>query len=119
MNDIAGLPKKFDKEREQNPNVVHSEQPPLSELIMNIATTHLSEEVLYRTPEESYAKLLWEEEKTERRLFDLSNSNGESKGNSDDDEIDTKKSLIQEWQTTRKEDEMYEKEESKMSVSES
>lgn len=119
LDDIAGLPKKFDKERKQNPNVVHSEQPPLSELIMNIATTHLSEEVLYRTPEESYAKLLWEEEKTERRLFDLSNSNGESKGNSDDDEIDTKKSLVQEWQTTRKEDEMYEKEESKMSVSES
>jgi len=112
LDELAGLPKRFAKERKQNPNVVHPEQPPLSELIMNAATTHLSEEVLYRTPKESYDKLLWEEEQAERKqtvvdtvLF------GANVGNS-------KKSLVQEWQTSRKEDEMKEREDRRLDGSE-
>lgn len=38
--------------------------PPLSELIMDVATKYLSEETLLRTPEESYERLLYEESKT-------------------------------------------------------
>lgn len=37
-------------------------QPPLSEMIMDIAVTALSEEVFYRSPKEKYDKLLWDEE---------------------------------------------------------
>mmetsp|Transcript_10035 Transcript_10035/g.19814 ORF Transcript_10035/g.19814 Transcript_10035/m.19814 type:complete len:571 (-) Transcript_10035:79-1791(-) len=42
-------------------------QPPLSELILNAAHTHLSEEVLLRTPKESYEKKLYEERKSALR----------------------------------------------------
>jgi hypothetical protein len=38
-------------------------QPPISELILNPAQEHLSEEVLLRTPEESYERKLHEEQK--------------------------------------------------------
>jgi tRNA-dihydrouridine synthase A len=55
LDEIAGLPKKL----QGNLN----EQPPLSELILNVATKHLSEECLQRSPQESYERLLWAEEK--------------------------------------------------------
>ncbi|KAL7543056.1 hypothetical protein ACHAXR_012348 [Thalassiosira sp. AJA248-18] len=108
LDEFAGLPKKLAKEMKQNPNAVQLPQPLLSELIMDAATTHLSEEVLYRTPKESYEKLLWEEEQAERRktVVDTVVLNGS-----------TKKSLVQEWQTSRKEDEMNEEEERRIDVS--
>ncbi|KAL7554083.1 hypothetical protein ACHAWF_017447 [Thalassiosira exigua] len=95
LDEIAGLPKKFAKELRQNPNAVIPMQRPLSELIMDAANTHLSEEVLYRTPEESYDKLLWEEEQANRKQ-DVVYFGGK----------DTQQSLVQEWQKSRKEDEM-------------
>ena len=113
MDEVAGLPKKLAKERKQNPNVVQPEQPALSELIMNIATTHLSEEVLYRTPQESYDKLLWDEEQAERKqnVVDTVVLGTTTNGNA-------KKSLVQEWQATRKEDEMNMEEEKRLEASE-
>lgn len=121
LDEIAGLPKKFDRERKQNPNVEQPGQPPLSELIMNVATTHLSEEVLYRSPEESYDKLLWDEEQAERRrtVVDTVVFNGSTtKGSNNDDGGNANKSLVQEWQTSRKEDEMNEREERSLGVTE-
>jgi len=103
LDEIAGRPKKWDRERKHNPNAAPpEEQLPLSELIMNAATTHLSEEALYRTPAESYDKLLWEEEQAERKrtVVDTVIMNGDRA---------PKKSLVQEWQTSRKEDERNEK----------
>ena len=53
LDKIAGLPKQL---------AAHGKtiegQPPLSELILNVAYEHLSEEVLLRSPEESYDRLL-------------------------------------------------------------
>jgi tRNA-dihydrouridine synthase A len=42
-------------------------QPPLSELILNAAHTHLSEEVLLRTPQESWERKLYQEEEEKRK----------------------------------------------------
>ncbi|KAL9179575.1 hypothetical protein ACHAXT_008865 [Thalassiosira profunda] len=109
LDEIAGLPKKMDRERKQNPNAVQASQPPLSELILTAATTHLSEEVLYRTPEESYGKVLWDEEQAERRRAGASTvvlgggMNGREAG------IATNR-LIEDWQTSRKADEANERE---------
>lgn len=107
LDEFAGIPKKLEKERKQNPNAIQDIQPPISELIMNAATTHLSEEVLYRTPQESYDKMIYDEEQTELKrnvvstviLNGIDNKNG---GNAT-------RSLVQEWQTSRKEDERNEK----------
>ena len=124
LDNIAGLPKKLAKEHNLGMDFDVNElreilngQPSLSELIMETATTHLSEEVLYRSPKESYEKLLWDEEQAERRrnvvgtvVFsaynDGDNKNGES----------AKQSLIQDWQQSRREDERKEREEDSASV---
>lgn len=58
LDEIAGLPKKLVLNGKSLAN-----EPPLSELILNAAKEHLSEEVLLRTPEESYERFLWEERK--------------------------------------------------------
>ena len=99
LDEIAGLPKKLSK---NDPNWMES-QPPLSELILDAATKHLSEEVLYRTPKESYEKILWDEEQAEKRrkLFVSTSNGGENKG-------EEKPSFVQEWQQTRKENEKKE-----------
>jgi tRNA-dihydrouridine synthase len=55
LDEIAGLPKKLQGAIDG--------QPPLSELILNVATKYLSEETLMRSPQESYDRLLWEEER--------------------------------------------------------
>jgi len=112
LDEMAGWPKKFAKEMKQNPNFVQPAQPPLSELIMDIATTHLSEEALYRSPKESFDKLLWDEEQAERKrsVIDTVVFSSGTKGVSNEN---VNKSLVQEWQTSRKEDELNEREESK------
>ena len=51
LDEIGGRPKKL---AAQGGN--WKDDPPLSELILDAATKHLSEEVLLRTPEESYEK---------------------------------------------------------------
>ena len=58
LNEIGGLPKKLQREGKSL-----TDQPPLSELILNAAQTHLSEEVLLKTPEESYEERLHNERK--------------------------------------------------------
>ena len=101
---MAGLPKKLAKQLKQDPNLAQPTQPLLSELIMDIATKHLSEEVLYRSPKESFDKLLWDEEQAElkRTVVDTVVFGQNSVSNA-------KKSLVQEWQTSRKEDELKER----------
>mmetsp|Transcript_6907 Transcript_6907/g.13997 ORF Transcript_6907/g.13997 Transcript_6907/m.13997 type:complete len:565 (-) Transcript_6907:1848-3542(-) len=59
LDEIGGLPKKLHREGKTLEG-----QPPLSELILNAAHTHLSEEVLLRTPEESYEQKLFYEKKS-------------------------------------------------------
>ena len=102
LDEIAGLPKKLMKE---DPKLFES-QPPLSELIMDAATKHLSEEALYRTPKESYEKILWDEEKAEKRLLFVP-TGGDSDGN---EQVEEKQSFVQQWQQSRKEDEMKDSE---------
>ena len=104
LDEIAGLPKKIMQQQPKGTPVrdaMHG-QLPLSKLIMEAATTHLSEEVLFRSPMESYEKMLWEHEQTKRKttlinttLFD---------GNAT--------SLVAEWQQTRKEEEARDRVES-------
>lgn len=96
LDDIAGLPKKLMK---QDTKWMQS-QPPLSELILEAATQHLSEEVLYRTPKESYEKILWDEEQAERRKLYV------TVGGTDEKQLEEKQSFVQEWQQSRKEDEL-------------
>ena len=80
LDKIAGIPKKLFSEGKNL-----DDQPPLSELIMNAAMEHLSEETLLRTPQESYDRLQWEEQK--RRARD---SSGHAPS-------------VSEWQSMRKE----------------
>jgi tRNA-dihydrouridine synthase A len=80
LDEIAGLPKKRAAEGKSLDG-----QPPLSEMILNCALQHLSEETLLRTPAESYERLLWEDKKRQ--------SNG---GRSES---------VMAWQSRRKEDE--------------
>lgn len=101
LDEYAGIPKKLERERKQNPNAIQADQPPISELIMNAATTHLSEEVLYRSPEESYEKMLWDEEQAERKKNVVGTviMNGAAQ-----DDSNSTKTLVQEWQSSRKEE---------------
>ncbi|KAL7462200.1 hypothetical protein ACHAXS_002596 [Conticribra weissflogii] len=110
LDDIAGLPKKL---MATDPKLLEK-QPPLSELIMDAARKHLSEEVLYRTPEESWEKLVWEEEEMERKKYVVSTVVLSGSGNNAEDASNgagasevrrTSNSLIQEWQISRKEEE--------------
>ena len=66
-------------------------QPPLSELILNAALEHLSQETLMRTPEESYERVLWEEQKRVERNI---NTSGGARAE--------RSASIDEWQTARK-----------------
>lgn len=58
LDEIAGTPKKLAQQGKSLEGT-----PPLSELILNAAMQHLSEETLLRSPEESYERILLEEEK--------------------------------------------------------
>ena len=58
LDDIAGLPKQLESQGKSMDG-----QPPISELTMHCATKHLSEEVLLRTAQESYERVLWEQQK--------------------------------------------------------
>ena len=58
LDEIAGIPKKLMQQGKTLEGM-----PPLSELILNAAMEHLSEETLLRTPKESYERILMDEEK--------------------------------------------------------
>jgi len=59
LGEIGGLPKRLQQEGKSL-----ADQPPLSELILNAAQKHLSEEALLKTPEESYEEKLHYERKS-------------------------------------------------------
>jgi hypothetical protein len=79
LDEIAGIPKKLKLE-----NKSMSNQPPISELIMNAAMETLSEDVLLRSPMESYEMLY--------------GSDGRSLSSSSSD-------IIRNWQIERKTEE--------------
>lgn len=83
LDAIAGIPKKLKAEGKSMEG-----QPPISELIMNIAHENLSEEVLLRSPEESYERKVFEEKK---RLIGVSSSD--------------RSIAVSQWQNDRKEGE--------------
>jgi tRNA-dihydrouridine synthase A len=58
LDEIAGIPKKL-----QSQGKSLAGQPPVSELILQAAYENLSEEVLLRSPEESYERKLYAEKK--------------------------------------------------------
>ena len=88
--------------------------PPLSELILQAATSHLSEEVLYRGPRESYEKSSYEEDRAERKrnvvttviLGGCCGAEDDAENNIRNDEHRGGKTLIREWQASRKEVEL-------------
>lgn len=59
LEEIGGMAKRLHREGKSLEG-----QPPLSELILNAAQTHLSEEALLKTPEESYEEKLYNERKS-------------------------------------------------------
>eukprot|EP00977_Amphora_coffeiformis_P004951 scaffold1055_cov165-Amphora_coffeaeformis.AAC.25 len=58
LGDVAGIPKQLHTQGKSLDG-----QPKISELIMNAATSTLSDEVLDRSPEESYERILFEQKK--------------------------------------------------------
>jgi tRNA-dihydrouridine synthase A len=61
LDEVAGIPKKLLSQGKSLEG-----QPPISELIMDIAYRHLSEESLLRTPEESYERVIHEYKKSQQ-----------------------------------------------------
>jgi tRNA-dihydrouridine synthase A len=59
LDQIAGMPKQLHREGKKL-----SSQPKISELIMNAAIRHLSDESLLRSPEESYERVMFEDSNT-------------------------------------------------------
>jgi tRNA-dihydrouridine synthase A len=76
-----------------------SSQPPISELIINAAMGHLSEETLLRTPMESYERILREEHKQKHDAI-IVHSTGS------DDNTTGRSATVDEWQQLRKVEEM-------------
>ncbi len=72
-------------------------QPSISELILNAASSHLPEEVLYRSPKESYEKYIFDEEQAARKQLLVTGGSGPA-------------SLVQEWQSTRRDTEKMDRE---------
>ena len=94
---------------EEEENESASSQLLLSELILQAATKHLSEEVLYRTPRESYDRMVYMAEQAEQKKNVITtvmfggfgtSSSISSGGNNNGD------TLVQQWQTSRKEEEL-------------
>jgi tRNA-dihydrouridine synthase A len=83
LDEIAGIPKTL-----QSQGKDLAGQPPISELILNAAHTHLSEDVLLRTPEESYERLLYEDGKR-------------STGRTSPFSVSLRSSAVAEWQNDR------------------
>eukprot|EP00562_Extubocellulus_spinifer_P000739 CAMPEP_0178481312 /NCGR_PEP_ID=MMETSP0696-20121128/6147_1 /TAXON_ID=265572 /ORGANISM="Extubocellulus spinifer, Strain CCMP396" /LENGTH=542 /DNA_ID=CAMNT_0020108781 /DNA_START=219 /DNA_END=1847 /DNA_ORIENTATION=+ len=95
LDEIGGRPKKLAARGES-----WKDEPPLSELILDAATKHLSEEVLLRTPEESYEMILWEEQRTKERVALTDTASCSDAGGGDNE---SGQSIVAEWQQTRKE----------------
>ncbi|KAL3797377.1 hypothetical protein HJC23_010503 [Cyclotella cryptica] len=105
LDEIAGLPKQLLKKQcNKNASSLSTKelmegQPPLSELIMEAATAHLSDEVLHRSPRESYEMMMWEQEQAERKQNLVATVAFHENGSG----------IVKEWQQYRKGDESNEK----------
>lgn len=84
LDQVAGIPKKLKAD-----GMTLEGQPPISELIMNAAYEHLSEDVLLMSPEESYERKLF----AERKRLDGPTIRSEA---------------VSQWQSRRKEEEANE-----------
>ena len=91
LDEIAGIPKKL---HAQGKSVVEG-QPKLSELIMDAALTHLSDETLDRSPEESYERVLYAENKRKNGVVVVHGSAAAETQRSES---------VQEWQERRKQE---------------
>ena len=78
-----------------------SGQPPISELIINAAIDHLSEETLLRSPEESYERVLHEERKQQTNSFTI-----HSTTSSNYTSTSGRSATVDEWQQLRKIEEL-------------
>jgi len=95
LEEIAGRPKRLLAEGKS----LESE-PLISELILNAATEHLSEETLLCSPFESYNRRAWEEEQAQKNVIRFSGaSNGSGRSRQ-----------VGEWQSERKQGEEGEQE---------
>jgi len=103
LDAIAGLPKKL---RAQGKTL--EGQPPLSELIMNCAMENLSEEVLYRSRQESHDMRAEEEQKRQQQKQEQSQSSSSSTSGTfvslgtSSSGAPERSAVVQEWQERRK-----------------
>eukprot|EP00559_Dactyliosolen_fragilissimus_P008606 CAMPEP_0184872400 /NCGR_PEP_ID=MMETSP0580-20130426/41270_1 /TAXON_ID=1118495 /ORGANISM="Dactyliosolen fragilissimus" /LENGTH=655 /DNA_ID=CAMNT_0027375197 /DNA_START=716 /DNA_END=2683 /DNA_ORIENTATION=+ len=106
LDAIAAMPKQdfqmnLNQNQNQNQDNKHCVQtPPISELIMNAAMEHLSDDVLYRSPMESYDRFLWEEERRKEKKVVVAHSLSSSSSSSS-----STSQIVTEWQSLRKEEE--------------
>jgi hypothetical protein len=97
--------------------MVEERQPhvPLSELILNAASTHLSEEVLLRTPQESYECKLYQDNQQNHNtntIVMVAESNNQSSTKTTttatttnhDSQSTTRSNAVSEWQSDRRQE---------------
>lgn len=89
LDQLATIPKKLVAEGKDLSN-----SPPISELIINTALEHLSEETLLRTPEESYERFLLQQQKQQASGGNSISMNGSA--------TSTSQSVVADWQAHRK-----------------
>eukprot|EP00543_Licmophora_paradoxa_P007608 CAMPEP_0202454986 /NCGR_PEP_ID=MMETSP1360-20130828/12619_1 /ASSEMBLY_ACC=CAM_ASM_000848 /TAXON_ID=515479 /ORGANISM="Licmophora paradoxa, Strain CCMP2313" /LENGTH=100 /DNA_ID=CAMNT_0049074455 /DNA_START=71 /DNA_END=373 /DNA_ORIENTATION=+ len=78
-------------------------QPPLSELILNAAMEHFSEEVLLRTPEQSYELILEAERQLEQPSQQQHHHHYQQQPSQPGGQSEQRRSeAVQEWQNDRK-----------------
>lgn len=95
MDEIACRPKQLKRQGKTT-----CDQPPISELIINAAKEHLSVETLLRTPEESYQRVLYDEQRQQRDILTVHSKGSNGKN------ATGRSATIDEWQRLRKLDEI-------------
>ena len=93
LDEIASRTKRLQQQQQQHQSRTDRLDPPLSELLLEAAQKHLSEETLLRTPLESYEIRVWQEQKDRGTTGVLSTSTSSSS---------TLSNNIAEWQQERK-----------------
>ena len=94
LDEVATLPKKLQEQGKEDNISLLEGQPPLSELILNAALEHLSLETLLRTPEESYERMLSEEQRRAEKNTLSTSSDGDGRVR--------RSASIDEWQKARR-----------------
>jgi len=107
LDRVGGLPKQFVKKGLP----LDYDTTTLSEYIMNAASEYLKDEILMRSPMESYERTREMEERAERKKLGiedpktfLTNTKINTKDASNSSNNDTKSFIAQEWQVMREED---------------